>query len=42
MDAAADSLVANLPHAEKRAIEASDHRWEARSMALTIAGFLVG
>ncbi|MGW4928404.1 alpha/beta fold hydrolase [Agromyces sp. NPDC004153] len=42
MDAAADSLVANLPHAEKRAIEASDHRWEPRTLALVIAEFLVG
>ncbi|WP_168209111.1 alpha/beta fold hydrolase [Agromyces intestinalis] len=38
---AADSMVANLPHAEQRAIEASDHRWEPRVLALAIAGFLV-
>jgi pimeloyl-ACP methyl ester carboxylesterase len=42
MDAAADSLVANLPHAEKREIEASDHRWEPRTLALVIAEFLIG
>ena len=42
MDAAADSLVTNLPRAEKRAVEASDHRWEPRSLALVIAEFLVG
>lgn len=42
MDAAADSLVANLPHAEKRTIAASDHRWEPRTLALVIAEFLVG
>ncbi|WP_350347752.1 alpha/beta fold hydrolase [Agromyces sp. G08B096] len=42
MRPAAESLVANLPHAELREIEASDHRWEPRSMALTIAEFLVG
>lgn len=42
MDAAADSLVTNLPRAEKRAIEASDHRWEPRTLALVIAEFLVG
>ncbi|WP_157001832.1 alpha/beta fold hydrolase [Agromyces laixinhei] len=38
----ADSLVANLPNAVRSAVPASDHAWEPRSMALTIAGFLVG
>ena len=42
MEAAADSLVANLPRAEQRAIAASDHRWEPRTLALVIAEFLVG
>ena len=42
MDAAADSLATNLPRAEKRAIAASDHRWEPRTLALVIAEFLVG
>ena len=42
MEAAADSLAANLPHGEQRAIAASDHRWEPRTLALVIAEFLVG
>jgi pimeloyl-ACP methyl ester carboxylesterase len=42
MRPAADSLVANLPHAELRAVEASDHRWEPHAMANTVAEFLVG
>jgi pimeloyl-ACP methyl ester carboxylesterase len=37
---AADSLVANLAHAERRELEASDHVWDPRSLALVIAGFL--
>jgi pimeloyl-ACP methyl ester carboxylesterase len=42
MRPAADSLVANLPHAELREVEASDHRWEPHAMAITVAEFLVG
>ncbi|WP_395244286.1 alpha/beta fold hydrolase [Agromyces sp. MMS24-K17] len=42
MGAAADSIVANLVHAERRDIEASDHRWDPHALALVIAGFLVG
>ncbi len=42
MRPAADSLVANLPHAELREVAASDHRWEPREMAITVAEFLVG
>jgi pimeloyl-ACP methyl ester carboxylesterase len=41
MGPAADSLVANLAHAERRELEASDHVWDPRSLALVIAGFLV-
>lgn len=41
MPPAADSIVAALPNAEKRTIPASDHTWEPRLMALTIAEFLV-
>lgn len=41
MGPAADSIVAALPNAEKRVIPASDHTWEPRLMALTIAEFLV-
>ena len=29
-------------HGEQRAIAASDHRWEPRTLALVIAEFLVG
>jgi pimeloyl-ACP methyl ester carboxylesterase len=42
MGPAADSIVAALPDAEKRAIPASDHVWEPKPLALTIAEFLVG
>ncbi|MRG60405.1 alpha/beta fold hydrolase [Agromyces sp. CFH 90414] len=42
MRSAAESMVANLPHAQFREVEASDHRWDPRSLALTIAEFLVG
>ena len=41
MGPAADSLVANLPHAMQGTVAASDHAWEPRAMALTIAEFLV-
>lgn len=41
MGPAADSLVANLAHAERRELEASAHLWEPRALALVIAGFLV-
>ncbi len=42
MGPAADSLVANLPNAERREIPAADHEWDPKTMALVIAGFLVG
>lgn len=42
MRPAADSLVANLPHAVLDTAPAADHAWEPKSMALKIAGFLVG
>jgi pimeloyl-ACP methyl ester carboxylesterase len=41
MGPAADSLVANLAHAERRELEASDHVWDPRTLALVVAGFLV-
>lgn len=41
MGDAADSLVANLAHAERRDFDASAHRWDPRTLALEIAGFLV-
>ncbi|MDR5699534.1 alpha/beta fold hydrolase [Agromyces aerolatus] len=41
MGPAADSLVADLAHAERRELEASDHLWDPRTLALVIAGFLV-
>ncbi|GAA1824772.1 alpha/beta fold hydrolase [Agromyces salentinus] len=41
MVAAADSLVAGLPRAERRELAASDHRWDPKQLALAIAGFLV-
>jgi pimeloyl-ACP methyl ester carboxylesterase len=41
MDSAAASMVAALPNAERRELEASAHRWEPRALALVIAGFLV-
>ena len=41
MGPAADSLVTALANAERRELEASDHVWDPRELALTIAGFLV-
>jgi pimeloyl-ACP methyl ester carboxylesterase len=41
MSPAADSLVTNLPHAVRGTVAASDHAWEPKAMALTIAEFLV-
>lgn len=41
MGPAADALVAALAHAERRELEASDHVWDPRTLALVIAGFLV-
>ncbi|WP_308798820.1 alpha/beta fold hydrolase [Agromyces silvae] len=41
MGPAADSLVSSLAHAERRELEASDHLWDPRTLALVIAGFLV-
>lgn len=42
MASAAQSMVASLPNAELRSVPASNHSWEPRRMALTIAEFLVG
>jgi pimeloyl-ACP methyl ester carboxylesterase len=41
MSPAADSLVTNLPHAVRGTVASSDHAWEPKAMALTIAEFLV-
>ncbi|PWC03559.1 alpha/beta fold hydrolase [Agromyces badenianii] len=41
MRPAADSLIANLPHAELGTVPARDHAWDPKAMALTIARFLV-
>ena len=38
--AVADALVATLPHASQRRIEAQDHSWSPEVMAAAIAGFL--
>lgn len=42
MRPAADSLIANLPGAVLDTVPAAEHAWEPKSMALKIAGFLVG
>jgi pimeloyl-ACP methyl ester carboxylesterase len=42
MGPAADSLVSSLPNATRGTVPAADHAWEPKSMALTIAEFLVG
>ncbi len=41
MTSAAASVVASMPNARSRTIPAADHRWEPRTLALTIAEFLV-
>ncbi|MGI9823046.1 alpha/beta fold hydrolase [Agromyces sp. Marseille-Q5079] len=41
MEVAARSLVDTLPHAERRELEASDHQWEPKRLALVITEFLV-
>jgi pimeloyl-ACP methyl ester carboxylesterase len=40
MHSAADSIVENLPNAQKRVIAAADHGWEPIVMAEALAGFL--
>ena len=42
MGAAADSIVANLANARRATIPAAEHAWDPRTMALTIAEFLIG
>lgn len=42
MRPAADSLIENLPNAVLDTAPAVDHAWEPKSMALKVAGFLVG
>ncbi|MFD5865554.1 alpha/beta fold hydrolase [Agromyces sp. NPDC127015] len=42
MTAAAASIVASMPNAESRSMPAVNHAWEPSTMALAIAGFLVG
>lgn len=41
MGPAADSIAASLAHAERRELEASDHVWDPRTLALVIVSFLV-
>ena len=41
MTSAAASVVASMPNAQTRTIPAANHSWEPRTMALTIAEFLV-
>ncbi|WP_394554746.1 alpha/beta fold hydrolase [Agromyces sp. MMS24-JH15] len=41
MHAAADSMVRALTDAERGTVEARDHRWEPRTLAMAIAAFLV-
>lgn len=41
MTSAAASVVASMPNAQSRAIQASNHQWEPKRMALAIAEFLV-
>jgi pimeloyl-ACP methyl ester carboxylesterase len=42
MAPAADSIVGSLPSATRRSIPAVNHAWDPRTMAYTIAEFLVG